>query len=185
MASPVMVGAPNTYYTQTIKSTAEDPNIAGTKIAQIIMQEDEHYTMYTLIENSELKNLPEKISHVIDSFAQNITLKPPESCTPIFEFEGEKLYDLVSFFQALSSYNNETGEKELRNFFGWCDNSLIVSKALKDSEDSAVASYCGLSIYIPSDQNDIGQYDFLPLYQQTKLDDLFRITINSGFPGSD
>ena len=185
LASPVIVGSPNTYYTKTIKAVAADPNITGTAIARTIMQEDEHYTFYTLIENSELKNLPERILPVITSFAQNASLRTSQSCTPIFEFEGEKFYDLVSFLQALSSANNETSTKELQDFFDWCDNRLITCKALKDSENSAASSYCGLSIYIPSDQNDIGRYDFLPFYQQTKLDNLFRNTIKSRFAGSD
>ncbi len=170
MASPVTVGAPNTYYTKTIKSVAGDPNVTGTKIAKIIMQEDEHYTFYTLIENSELINLPERFSPVLTSFAQNASLKPPQSCRPVFEFEGEKFYDLVSFFQALSSANNNIAAKELQDFFDWCDNRLIVSKAIKNPDVPAVSSYCGLSIYIPSDQNDIGRYDFLPLYQQTNIE---------------
>jgi hypothetical protein len=185
MASPVTVGAPNTYYTKTLKSVADDPNVTGTTIAKTIMQEDQHYTFYTLMENSELKNLPERISPVLTSFAKNTSLKSPQSYTPIFEFEGEKFYDLVSYFQTLSSANNNIAEKELRNFFDWCDNHLIVSKAIKNPKSTAASSYCGLSIYIPSDQNDIGRYDFLPFYQQTNFDDLFRITINSGFPDSD
>ena len=184
LSSPVIVGVPNTYYTQTIKSAAEDPNLTGVNIAQTIMREDKDYTLYTLIENDELKKLPVKISLVLASFMQNTNLKPPQTCTPIFEFEGEKFYDLKSYFKALSSTNNNTATKELRDFFNWCDNNLIVSKAIKTPEASAVSSYCGLSIYIPSDQNDIERYDFLPLYQRTKLDDLFRITIKSGFPGS-
>lgn len=184
MASPVIVGAPNTYYTKTLKAVADDPNITGVNIAQTIMREDKDYTLSTLIENSELKKLPERISPVLASFAQNTTLKPPQSCSPIFEFKGEKFYDLVSYFQSLSSANNNIARKELRNFFDWCDNRLIIGKAIKNPE-TPVSSYCGLSIYIPSDKNDIGRYDFLPFYQQTNFDDLFRITINSGFPDSD
>ena len=169
MASPVTVGAPNTYYTKTLKSVAADPNITGITIAKIIMQEDEHYTFYTLIENSELKNLPERISPVIASFTQNASLKPPHTCAPIFEFEDEKFYDLMSYLQALSSANNETAAKELRDFFDWCDNNLIVCKAIKKPKTSAMSSYCGLSIYTPSDQIDLGRYNDLPLYQQTNL----------------
>ena len=169
MASPVTVGAPNTYYTKTLKSVAADPNITGITIAKTIMQEDEHYTFYTLIENSELKNLPERISPVIASFTQNASLKPPHTCAPIFEFEDEKFYDLMSYLQALSSANNETAAKELRDFFDWCDNNLIVCKAIKKPKTSAMSSYCGLSIYTPSDQIDLGRYNDLPLYQQTNL----------------
>ncbi|MBN2183006.1 MAG: hypothetical protein JW715_13935 [Sedimentisphaerales bacterium] len=177
LSSPVIVGVPNTYYTQTIKFAAEEPDITGINIAQIIMREDKDYTLYTLIENNELKRLPERISAVLSSFTQNITLKPPQSCSPIFEFEDEKFYDLKSYFQALSSANNNIAEKELRIFFDWCDNYLIVSKSLNASGDSIEASCCGLSVYTPSIQKESGRYNFLPLYQQTNLEKLFQLTV--------
>jgi hypothetical protein len=175
MASSVKVGAPNTYYTKLLKSVADEPDTTGTAIANIIMQEDEHYTIYTLIGNNELKNLPEKLSAVLESFLQNATLKPPQSCTAIFEFEGEKFFDLKSYLQALSSANNETAAKELRIFFDWCDNHLIVSQSLNNAGGPAETSHCGLSIYVPSNQKDVGRYNFLPLYQQTDIDKFFLL----------
>ncbi len=176
MASPVKVGAPNTYYTKMLKSVADDPNITGTSIAKTIMQEDEHYTLYTLIDSNQLKNLPEKLTAVFTSFTQNASLKSPQSCRPIFEFEGERFYDLKLYLQTLSSSNNNIADKELHVFFDWCDDNLIVGKAIRSTEDSAEASYCGLSIYIPSNKNQLGRYDFMPLYQQTNLEDVMKLT---------
>ncbi len=176
MASPVKVGAPNTYYTKMLKSVADEPNITGTSIAKTIMQEDEHYTIYTLIDNKKLKFLPEKLTLVLESIALDSSLNPPQSCTPIFEFEGERFYDLKSYLQTLSSANNDIAEKELQVFFDWCDDHLIVSKALKNPEVFTNASCSGLSIYIPSNKNQLGRYDFLPLYQQTNLDSLMQLT---------
>jgi len=176
MASPVKVGAPNTYYTKTLKSVAIDPNISGITIAQTIMQEDEDYTLYTLIGNKELKKLLEKLMPVLKSFAQDSNLNPPKSCLPVFEFEEEKFYDLKNYFQTLSSANNDIAGKELQVFFDWCDNHLIVSKMIKDSPPLAESSYSGLSIYIPSSQKDIGRYNLLPLYQQTKLENVMQLT---------
>jgi hypothetical protein len=174
MASPVKVGAPNTYYTKLLKSAADESNITGTSIAKMIMQEDKHYKLYTLIDNNELKKLPERLSPVLDSFTKNTSLKSPQTCTAIFEFEGENFYDLKSYFQALSSANNNIADKELQIFFDWCDNHLIVSKALKNPEVLTDASCSGLSIYIPSNKNQLGRYEFLPLYQQTNLENLMR-----------
>ena len=115
---------------------------------------------------------------VLNCFIQNSTLNPPQSCVPIFEFEEEKFYDLKNYFEVLSSVNNETADKELRVFFDWCDNHLIVSKQFKNYMPLAESSRSGLSIYIPSDQKDIERYDFLPLYQQTNLEDVMKLVVN-------
>jgi hypothetical protein len=176
MASPIKVDAPNTYYTEMLKSVANDPNTTGISIAKTIMQEDEHYTIYTLIDNAELKKLPDKLDKVIDCFAQNPNLKQPQSCNPIFEFKGENFYDLKSYFQALSSANNNIAEKELGIFFDWCNNNLIIAKATKNAKAPTKPFDSGLSIYIPSNKSQLGLYDFLPLYKQTNLENLIQPT---------
>ena len=176
LASPVIVGTPNTYYTKTITSAADDLNVTGINLAKTIMQEDEHYTLYTLFDNKELKKLPEKLLPVLNSFTKNPHLNPPQPCPHLFEFEEEKFYDLKSYFQALSAANNNIADKELRFFFDWCDNNLIVSKQLKSYMPLNESSRSGLSIYIPPDQNDIGRYNFLPLYQQTNIENLTKLT---------
>jgi hypothetical protein len=175
MASPLRVDAPNTYYTKTLISVANNPNITVQTLVQTIMQEDEHYTFYTLISNNELKKLPEKLKPVLNSFSQNSRLNQPKSCSPIFEFESEKFYDLKSFFQALNSANNNIADEELNRFFNWCDNRLIVSKQHRNLDPSTESPYSGLSIYVPSNQNDIGLYESLPLYQQTNLENTMKL----------
>lgn len=171
LASPQKVDAPNTYYTKTLESVAHDPNITGEALAKTIMREDEHYTLYTLISNKELKKLPEKLSRVLKSFGQKSSLNRPDSCRCLFEFEGEKFYDLMYFLQALSSANNDIANKELSRFLDWCKNHLIVSRAFKRPESSSL----GLSIYVPSSKNAIGRYSFLPLYQQTDLERIMKL----------
>ena len=117
LASPLVVGAPNTYYTKTIASVSQDPNITGETLAGTIMREDEHYTLYTLIRNDELKRLPEKLMPVLKAFGHTSVLNRPESCSPLFEHEGEKFYDLKSYCHALSSANDNIAGKELDSFF--------------------------------------------------------------------
>ena len=175
MASPLIVGAPNTYYTKTIASAAQDPNITGEILAATIMQEDEHYTLYTLISNKELKRLPEKLAPVLKSFGRASALHQPDSCSHLFEYESEKFYDLKSYFYALNSANNNMAGKELDSFFDWCRGSLIVSKAVREPESTVELSYCGLSIYVPSSPNADTDYSFLPLYQQTDLEHTMKL----------
>jgi len=175
MASPVVVGAPNTYYTKTIASVSQDPNITGEILAETIMQEDEHYTLYTLISNKELKRLPEKLAPVMKSFGRVSALYQPESCTHLFEHEGEKFYDLKSYFYALSSANDNIAGKELDSFFGWCEGSLIVSKAVREPESTIESFYSGLSIYVPTSPDAGTSYSFLPLHQQTDLEHTMKL----------
>jgi len=171
LASPLKVDAPNTYYTKTLASIARDPNITGEILAETVMREDEHYTLYTLISNKELKILPEKLTPVLKSFGQKSSLNQPNSCPSLFEFESERFYDLRDYLEALNSANNNIAGKELRSFLDWYQNHLIVSRAFKRPD----SSYSGLSIYVPTSKNEITRYGFLPLYQQTDLEHIMKL----------
>jgi len=175
MASPLIVGAPNTYYTKTIAAVSQDPNVTGEILAGTIMREDEHYTLYTLIINEQLKRLPEKLAPVLKSFGRASALFRPESCSHLFEYESEKFYDLKSYFYALNSANNNIAGRELDVFFEWCESRLIVSKAVREPESTVELSYCGLSIYVPSSPNASTSYNFLPLYRQTELEHTMKL----------
>ena len=175
MASPVVVGAPNTYYTKTVASVAQNRNVNGEVLAETIMQEDEHYTLYTLISNEELKRLPGKLEPALKSFGHAPALNRPESCSPVFDHEGEEFYDLKSYFYALSSANNNIAGGEFDSFFGWCEGSLILSKAVREPESNVDSSYSGLSIYVPSSPDVGTSYSFLPLYQQTELEHTLKL----------
>jgi hypothetical protein len=175
MASPVGVGAPNTYYTKTIASVSQDPNITGEILAETIMREDEHYTLYTLIRNEELKRLPGKLMPVLKAFEHASELNCPESCLPLFEYEDEKFYDLKFYFYAFSSTNENVAGRELDSFFDWCEGSLIVSKSIRDPNSTVESSYCGLSINVPSSSDAGTSYNFLPLYLQTDLERILKL----------
>ncbi len=181
MASPVEVGAPNTYYTQTLKVVAKDPNITGDKIAKTIMLEDKDYTIYTLVDSNELEKLPEKLSPVLEVFNREKSLKSPEVCAPLFKYEDEKFYDIKSYLHALSLANNNIADSELNTFFDWVENHLIKAKQINTNPQKPLDKSwrSGLSIYIPSDPNQLSRYDFLPLYKQTNLESLMRRTINN------
>ena len=175
LASPLVVGAPNTYYIKTLASVSQGPNITSEILAETIMREDEHYTVYTLISNNELKKLPEKLTPVLKVFGRASALNPPESCSPLFEYENEKFYDLKSYFYALNSANDNIVEKDLDSFFDWCEKSLIVSKMVKDPNSTVESSYSGLSIYVPSSPEIDASYSFLPLYQQTGFERIMKL----------
>jgi hypothetical protein len=171
LASPLRVDAPNTYYTKTLELVGRDPNVTGEILAKTIMQEDEHYTVYTLISNEELRKLSDKLTPALKALGQKSGLSKHDSCPTLFEYEDEKFYDLIVFFEALNSANDDIASQELSIFFDWCRNRLIVSKVSKRPG----TSYCGISIYVPSSKDTVGRYSFLPLYQQTDLEDILKL----------
>jgi len=131
--------------------------------------------MYTLINNEELKRLPENLTPVLKAFGRASALNCPESCPSLFEHEGEKFYDMKSYFYALSLANNSIAGNELDSFFEWCEKSLIVNKSIRDSNSIVESSYCGLSIYVPSSPDADTSYNFLPLYQRTDLERTLKL----------
>ena len=177
LTSPVRVGAPNTYYTQTLQAVTNDPNITGKTLAETIMKEEEQYNIYTLINTEKLKDIPSKLSPVLDAFLKAKNLEPPKDFRFVFENQDEKFYDLQTYLEALSSANNNIAEKELQTFFGWCDTELVESVSFKGYHPT-YPSYipideswrCGLSLYVPTTKEQLGRYDFLPIYKQTNLE---------------
>ena len=106
---------------------------------------------------------------MLKALGQKSSLNRPNSCSTLFEYEDEKFYDLIYYLEALNSANNDIASQELDSFFDWCQNRLIVSKVSKTPD----ASYSGLSIYVPSSDEAIERYSFLPIYQQTDIEDVF------------
>ena len=174
MASPVEVGAPNTYYTEMLKTAAAKPDITTENLARTIMEHDRDYTVYTLIDNKELRNLPAKLNPLLSIFMQDTNLNMVEPGQPIFDCEDEIFYDLKEYFNELSIANNNSGAAELQEFQDWCDNQLITIKAVKDIENSN--EFSGLSIYVPSGRNESGRYNYLEIYKNTELENLFILT---------
>jgi hypothetical protein len=88
----------------------------------------------------------------------------------MFGFSGESYYDLKSYLQALDMANNNIGGEELVRFLEWYEGNVIVQKSFRNVKEGSEASCSGLSIYIPSGENELERYSFLPFYKQTGLD---------------
>ena len=69
--------------------------------------------------------------------------------------------------------NNGIASKELDTFLDWCEEDLIVGKAVKGSGFSDKSHHFGLSMYVPSSQEQRERYDFLPFHQETTSGDIF------------
>ncbi|MBN2589093.1 MAG: hypothetical protein JXA96_04470 [Sedimentisphaerales bacterium] len=186
MASPVAVGAPNTYYTKTLQAITGNPEITGRALAETIMKEDEHYNIYTLINTDKMKELPQKITPVLNAFTQAESLEAPKDIRFMFEHTDEKFYDFQTYLKSLSLANNNIAQNQLQTFFGWCDTSLVENVSFKNYSPEYEGYIpidqswrCGLSLYVPSTKEELGRYDYLPIYKQTNLEEFMRLIVNS------
>jgi len=170
LSSPVRVGAPNTYYTAMVMSAAENNDIGGDSLAEIIMAEDEDYLVYALVNNSEFKRLPERLKAALKGFREASILEAPEHCPKIFVFGGESYYDFKSYLLALDVGNNNVGGEELVRFLEWYEGSVVVQTRIRRVKEGSRALFSGLSIYMPSGQKELERYSFLPFYKQIGLD---------------
>ena len=120
-----------------------------------------------------------KLKPVLDAFLQAKTLESPKTCKALFVFENEKFYDLKSYLNELSSTNNGIAENELKNFYDWIDNHLIIEKQINHTGPKALDEswLSGISIYIPSSKEELGRYDYLPFYKDTNFENLMRLTL--------
>jgi len=174
MASPVKVGAPNTYYSQLLKSTAKNTELTGADIAQIIMDEDQDYTIYTLVKNNELKKLPENLTTLFNSIKRCNHLKFGKSLMEVFQVDDEINYDVKSFIEGIKESCTQEISNTLNQFIDWYEKKLIVKKGIKSKNRS---QYSGLSIHIPSKVTHVNRYNYLPIYQETNIEDIMNLLI--------
>ena len=170
LSSPVRVCAPNTYYTAMVKSAAENSDIGGDGLAEIIMAEDEDYLVYALVNNSEFKMLPARLKAALKGFRESPIRDAPERCPKIFGFGGESYYDFKSYLLALDIGNNNVGGADLVRFLEWYDGSVVVQTSIRKVKECYRALFSGLSIYMPSGQKELERYSFLPFYKQIGID---------------
>lgn len=174
MASPLTVGAPNTYYTPMLQQVIKNPNITGIELAQLIMEEDQHYTMYTLINNTELQQLPDKLQQVFNVLPNTQVPKIRESLTTVFRFNDETNYDLQTFLVGIKTSQSDILAQAIDKFSEWYEQKLIVAKHTKEGRNVQLS---GLSLYIPLSRKQLQRYSFLPLHQQTDIEKIFDVLL--------
>src|SRR6202043_3004350 len=129
MASPFTVGAPNTYYTKLFESVSNELDKSGSDIAKIIMQEDQDYALYTLVNSKELANLPNKLAPLNKSLLSFANLKLHKPMLAVFQCEDEVNYDLESFFNSIRPRNNSKVSSQIDEFFVFYEDRLIICKS--------------------------------------------------------
>jgi hypothetical protein len=183
LASPVKIYAreKNTYYAEMLRQVAKKADdLSGEDIARIIVAEDRRNT-YTLIENSKLHDLPEKLNGLLDTLKENkINLKSlniPKLLEIVFEppetLYNEKNYDVEEFLHRINNVRNIYISRAINEFSGWYKTELIPSKHFEEDTDVQLA---GLSLFIPSSREQLKKTSLL-LFNETCIDDIFELLL--------
>jgi len=177
MASQTSVGAPNTYYAPTLKWLAKHPAVGGIDLARRIMKDDEHYTNYVCVRDEALGELAKRIDPVVDALLpkEGGELVAPKGQRACFGGRGrgtESNYDLLSWLDAAFDAN-ERPKEEFSKFNTWVREKLVAHHQFREGAERGRA-WCGVSVFVPKTGVLRERYKDYPLYQDSRLDDLWK-----------
>lgn len=178
LSSPLPVGAPNTYYTKVLSQTSSQPNLDGFNLARMIMKEDQHYTALTLIDAQQLQQLPQKLNQLIKDIKSFSLQQISQNLIQVFSAGSEINFDASSFIEGLRNQKYPAQNQAIDRFLNWYTKQLIVDKSIRGTQP-ALQRLSGLSIHLPAKLAALKNYQQLPIYQDSQLDELLTAILNS------
>jgi Clostripain family len=177
MASQTTVGAPNTYYTPSVQWLAGNQDIDGFALADRIMGDDEHYTNYVCVDGEALEALPEHLDRMVDALLDSGATLTAPSMTPCFGGQGrgaETSFDALGFFTGLAeSASSSRVDRALEGFRTYYEEELIRSHRKQARQAGRIRDWTGIAVWVPVERRVRGRYDGYPLYEDSRLDELW------------
>ncbi len=178
MASQTTVGAPNTYYAATVNWISGHLEATGLELARQIMESDEHYTNYVCVDGAELAGVPKKLDPVIQELLAAGDLSLPEDPALCFGGQGrgaETNYDLLDWLGGLYSASAvpESKQASWKRFRTWVEDDLIQAHTRRPEQARRTAKWTGLALFVPAARRVRTKYEDYPLYQDSRLDELW------------
>lgn len=176
MASQFNVGAPNTYYTETLKWLGRTPTAGASQLAAKIAETDKHYRTYTTVDGTALSALPKRVNRYL---RQIQPIKQQSSLwyglSPSFRFSGERYFDVGEILKLWEPYSDDSAA-----FKSWLKTKLITSVYRRKWYLGYyyyyfVGNRLGLNLFIPNSEKMLLRYGDYPFYQQTNLHEWFRV----------
>ena len=173
MASQLVVGAPNTYYTETLRWLGEHTDASGVELARQIMATDEHFTHYVCVDAERLGELPARIAPIVELLRKG-PLKPPTTLPPCFTYGREASYDLLQWLEAALAESDATaGRTTLEEFSRWIEKDLIVTARTHPGDEALTKDLSGLSLWVPPTPDVLRRYPGYPFHAASGLDQLW------------
>lgn len=154
LASQIELGAPNSYYHETLNMISEHPNLNGEELGKTIAHYESYdmYHSYSLINNSTLDQFVLQLSLYFSQLKKN---KLTDSEVLMESYFGETYWDLYSLLSALNISNDE---------FQLLNDGTI--QHLTNPRSTFIESYCGLSLFSPynttiKEHNGLQLFDYI------------------------
>jgi hypothetical protein len=175
MASPLRIGAPNTYYTDFHEFLGKTPEAGGGRLAELIAAKDQHYFVYACARAERLAELPGKLDAMLKPLLDKEALAAP--ARPAAVYEGKvgrrQLADAAGCLRSLAAAN-AAGGPEVEAFLKWAGSELLTGIWRSRHADAESRKLCGLTLYVPADAESAAACNDLDIYKDSKLADLWK-----------
>lgn len=175
IASETVVGAPNTYYRPLLQRISQQPEIEPAEIARMIVDIDEHSATLTVFDGKRLADLPrasDELASAILSKSKG-TLKRPREQLHTFFIENEVYYDVCSFIGELVRINGLDGQEHIASKLDWFHLELVKAQSRRKMFfPETSTAWCGVSTLVPQTRSEIGRYQWVELYKNSRWDEL-------------
>jgi hypothetical protein len=183
LASETIVGAPNTYYSKTIRWMGGHPEGDGFALGGKIMDTDRDFRSYALVDGKEIGQLPSHLNPFLQEMMNEGAKRAPKDLNPVYEAlspdgkSAENNYDLLQYLHALASTNaaSDMANIALFAFETWMKKSLVRRHAVGPQDDGTAVHWSGLSIHVPNDYQIPSCYKTLPRYLNSDLDEMWGV----------
>jgi hypothetical protein len=174
LASPLNVGAPNTYYTALHRWLGTHPEATGDQLATLIAAEDKDYTTYACVRGPRLSDLPKQLDAVLIPFAKLPALAAPEAPPAAYTCDDESTRDALACLDRLADANR-AGADEVAAFRKWVRQELLAGVWYSKSATEQARRLCaGTALFLPADVGEAERYQGLDLYRQSTLGAFWR-----------
>jgi hypothetical protein len=174
MGSQTNVGAPNYYYTETLRWAAAHAEADGVALAERLRENEppNMFTTYTAYRASALEELPARLEPLLAPLLAKETVALPAGVRPCFDMPPDEM--MIDGFALLGALYDSNGLEKapLDAFTAWAREELICGHRVSPGRTRTASSWCGFSIYLPRSQRALRRYDHYAIYGATQLDEL-------------
>ena len=171
LSSQKILGAPNYYYQPLFQFLSRHPHLDGAQLAGKIreFERSDMYSSYTVTQNRYFADIQPQISAIVDSILKSDLKKIDLSKLKQYDYWGEQYVDLVEFLTTIAEQANlqqKTDERLARLL-----NRVLVHLPNPNIDEKDLS---GLGLFLPSSQDELEKYRYLPVYSDLKLGRLFE-----------
>jgi hypothetical protein len=171
VASETFVGAPNSYYRPVLRRLRASPDMSGQELAEAILDSETEAAALAVFGGHALGELPGLANTLVDALRRpdGRRLARPQGQVSAYGANGEVTYDLCTFVGELAAANGLGANPTVVRSLAWVSRDLIIARRDWDQFFPSVdRAWCGVATYIPWRSEEVGEYDDLPFYRDSR-----------------